>query len=111
MSYPVTEYLNSAIASGLGLGTLDLVGSRDDEAMLETVEHFRQRRRLSSVDPSHLDLIIDEISLAGSEPVEYVARLFNSHEVVFVGHDLPSRKTGLFMQESVSYTHLRAPRD
>ena len=103
MSYPVTEYLNSATAGGLGLGTLDLVGSRDDEAMLETVEHFRQRRRLSSVDPSHLDLIIDEISLAGSEPVEYVARLFNSHEVVFVGHDLPSRKTG-----SVSYTHLRA---
>ena len=101
ISYPLTEYLNSAIAGGLGLGTLDLVGSRDDEAMLETVEHFRQRRRLSSVDPSHLDLIIDEISLAGSEPVEYVARLFNSHEVVFVGHDLPSRKTGLFMQELI----------
>ena len=69
--------------------------------MLETVEHFRQRRHLSSVDPSKLDLIIDEISIAGREPIEYVAALFDRHEIVFVGHDVPSRRTGLFMQELI----------
>ena len=69
--------------------------------MLETIEHFRQRRRLSSIDPGHLDLVIDEISLAGREPVDYVSGLFNRHEIVFVGHNLPSRKTGLFLQELI----------
>ena len=53
--------MGAAIAGGLELGTLSQVSSRDDEAMLETVEHFRQRRHLSSVDPNRLDLIIDEI--------------------------------------------------
>ena len=67
--------------------------------MLETIEHFRQRRRLSSIDPGHLDLLIDEISLAGREPTDYVSSLFARHEIVFVGHNLPSRKTGLFLQE------------
>ena len=69
--------------------------------MLETVEHFRQRRHLSSVDPNKLDLIIDEISISGREPIDYVASLFDRHEIVFVGHDLPSRRTGLFMQELI----------
>ena len=69
--------------------------------MLETIEHFRQRRRLSSIDPGHLDLVIDEISLAGREPVDYVSGLFDRHEIVFVGHNLPSRKTGLFLQELI----------
>ena len=55
-----------------------------DDAVLETIEHFRQRRRLSSIDPGHLDLVIDEISLAGREPVDYVSG-------------------------SVSYTHLTLP--
>ena len=93
--------MGAAIAGGLELGTLSQVSSRDDEAMLETVEHFRQRRHLSSVDPSRLDLIIDEISLAGRDPLDYIANLFGRHEIVFVGHDLPSRRTGLFMQELI----------
>ena len=69
--------------------------------MLETIEHFRQRRRLSSIDPGHLDLLIDEISLAGREPTDYVSSLFARHEIVFVGHNLPYRKTGLFLQELI----------
>lgn len=93
--------MSAAITCGLELGTLDQVSSSDDEAMLATVEHFRQRRHLSSLDPSKLDLIIDEISLAGREPVEYVAAMFDRHEIVFVGHDLPSRRTGLFIQELI----------
>tara|TARA_Y100001970_G_scaffold65129_1_gene83343 strand:- start:9533 stop:10708 length:1176 start_codon:yes stop_codon:yes gene_type:complete len=72
-----------------------------DDPMLETIEHFRERRRLSSIDPRHLDLVVDEISATGHEPVEYVSNLFNRHEIVFVGHNLPSRKTGLFLQELV----------
>ncbi|HAX06175.1 MAG TPA: hypothetical protein DCX77_10900 [Acidimicrobiaceae bacterium] len=72
-----------------------------DDAMLETIEHFRERRRLSSIDPGHLDLVIDEISLAGREPVDYVSDLFSHHEIVFVGHNVPSRKTGLFLQELI----------
>ena len=93
--------MGAAIAGGLELGTLSQVSSRDDEAMLETVEHFRQRRHLSSVDPNRLDLIIDEISLVGRDPLHYIANLFGRHEIVFVGHDLPSRRTGLFMQELI----------
>jgi hypothetical protein len=93
--------MSAAITCGLELGTLDQVSSSDDEAMLATVEHFRQRRHLSSLDPSKLDWIIDEISLAGREPVEYVAAMFDRHEIVFVGHDLPSRRTGLFIQELI----------
>lgn len=100
MEYAGSEYLTAAIAGGLDLGTLGLVGSSDD-ARFEIVDNFRQRRRLSSVDPSQLDAIIDEISLAGLEPVEYVAALFDRHQIIFVGHELPSRKTGLFMQELI----------
>jgi hypothetical protein len=69
--------------------------------MLETIEHFRERHRLTSIDPGHLDLVIDEISLTGLEPVNYVSNLFSSHEIVFVGHNLPSRKTGLFLQQLI----------
>jgi hypothetical protein len=72
-----------------------------DDAMLETIEHFRQRRRLSSIDPGYLDLVIDEISLGGRDPADYVSGLFARHEIVFVGHNLPSRKTGLFLQELI----------
>ena len=73
----------------------------EDEQMFETIEHFRQRRRLPSVDQDHLASVIDEISLTGREPVKYVAGLFARHEIVFVGHNFPSRKTGMFMQELV----------
>ena len=76
----------------------------EDEQMFETIEHFRQRRRLPSVDQDHLASVIDEISLTGREPVKYVAGLFARHEIVFVGHNFPSRKTG-----TVSYTHLTLP--
>ena len=69
--------------------------------MLETIEHFRERHRLTSIDPEHLDLVIDEISLTGLEPVNYISNLFSSHEIVFVGHNLPSRKTGLFLQQLI----------
>ena len=69
--------------------------------MFETIEHFRQRRRLPSIDHGHLGSVIDEISLTGSEPIQYVANLFVRHEVVFVGHNSPSRKTGIFMQELI----------
>ena len=64
MEYAGSEYLTAAIAGGLDLGTLGLVGS-SAAARFELVDNFRQRRRLSSVDPSQLDAIIDEISLAG----------------------------------------------
>ena len=53
MEYAGSEYLTAAIAGGLDLGTLGLVGSSDD-ARFEIVDNFRQRRRLSSVDPSLL---------------------------------------------------------
>ena len=69
--------------------------------MFETIEHFRQRRRLPSIDHEHLASVIDEISLTGSEPIKYVANLFTHHEIVFVGHNSPSRKTGIFMQELI----------
>lgn len=69
--------------------------------MLETIEHFRERRSLSSIDPTHLDLLIDEISATGREPVDYVSDLFGRHQIVFVGHNLPSRKIGLFLQELI----------
>ncbi len=91
----------AAIPAALSLGTLNQVTIHGDEAMLETIEHFRERHRLSSIDPEHLDLVIDEISLTGLEPVNYVSNLFSSHEIVFVGHNLPSRKTGLFLQQLI----------
>ena len=91
----------AAIPAALSLGTLNQVTIHGDEAMLETIEHFRERHRLTSIDPEHLDLVIDEISLTGLEPVNYISNLFSSHEVVFVGHNLPSRKTGLFLQELI----------
>jgi hypothetical protein len=91
----------AAIPAALSLGTLEQVTIHGDEAMLETIEHFRERHRLTSIDPEHLDLVIDEISLTGLEPVNYISNLFSSHEVVFVGHNLPSRKTGLFLQELI----------
>ena len=91
----------AAIPAALSLGTLNQVTIHGDEAMLETIEHFRERHRLSSIDPGHLDLVIDEISLTGLEPVNYVSNLFSSHEIVFVGHNLPSRKTGLFLQQLI----------
>ena len=91
----------AAIPAALSLGTLNQVTIHGDEAMLETIEHFRERHRLTSIDPEHLDLVIDEISLTGLEPVNYVSNLFSSHEIVFVGHNLPSRKTGLFLQQLI----------
>lgn len=91
----------AAIPAALSLGTLNQVTIHGDEAMLETIEHFRERHRLSSIDPEHLDLVIDEISLTGLEPVNYISNLFSSHEIVFVGHNLPSRKTGLFLQQLI----------
>ena len=91
----------AAIPAALSLGTLNQVTIHGDEAMLETIEHFRERHRLTSIDPGHLDLVIDEISLTGLEPVNYVSNLFSSHEIVFVGHNLPSRKTGLFLQQLI----------
>ena len=91
----------AAIPAALSLGTLNQVTIHGGEAMLETIEHFRERHRLSSIDPEHLDLVIDEISLTGLEPVNYVSNLFSSHEIVFVGHNLPSRKTGLFLQQLI----------
>ena len=83
------------------LGTLSQVSVSEDDAMFETIEHFRQRRRLPSIDHGHLASVIDEISLTGSEPINYVANLFTHHEIVFVGHNSPSRKTGIFMQELI----------
>lgn len=83
------------------LGTLSQVSVSEDDAMFETIEHFRQRRRLPSIDHGHLASVIDEISLTGSEPIKYVANLFTHHEIVFVGHNSPSRKTGIFMQELI----------
>ena len=91
----------AAIPAALSLGTLNQVTIHGDEAMLETIEHFRERQRLTSIDPEHLDLVIDEISLTGLEPVNYISNLFSSHEIVFVGHNLPSRKTGLFLQQLI----------
>ena len=91
----------AAIPAALSLGTLNQVTIHGDEAMLETIEHFRERHRLTSIDPEHLDLVIDEISLTGLEPVNYISNLFSSHEIVFVGHNLPSRKTGLFLQQLI----------
>ena len=91
----------AAIPAALSLGTLNQVTIHGDEAMLETIEHFRERHRLTSIDPEHLDLVIDEISLTGLEPANYVSNLFSSHEIVFVGHNLPSRKTGLFLQQLI----------
>ena len=91
----------AAIPAALSLGTLNQVTIHGDEAMLETIEHFRERHRLTSIDPGHLDLVIDEISLTGLEPVNYVSNLFSSHEIVFVGHNLPSRKAGLFLQQLI----------
>ena len=91
----------AAIPAALSLGTLNQVTIHGDEAMLETIEHFRERHRLTSIDPEHLDLVIDEISSTGLEPVNYISNLFSSHEIVFVGHNLPSRKTGLFLQQLI----------
>ena len=91
----------AAIPAALSLGTLNQVTIHGDEAMLETIEHFRERHRLTSIDPEHLDLVIDEISLTGLEPVNYISNLFSSHEIVLVGHNLPSRKTGLFLQQLI----------
>ena len=91
----------AAIPAALSLGTLNQVTIHGDEAMLETIEHFRERHRLTSIDPEHLDLVIDEISLTGLEPVNYISQRFSSHEIVFVGHNLPSRKTGLFLQQLI----------
>ena len=91
----------AAIPAALSLGTLNQVTIHGDEAMLETIEHFRERHRLTSIDPEHLDLVVDEISLTGLEPVNYISNLFSSHEIVFVGHNLPSRKTGLFLQQLI----------
>jgi len=96
-----SEYEQTAIPAPLLLGTLKQVTIHNDDAILETVEHFRERRRLSSIDPGHLDLVIDEISATGREPVDYVSNLFDRHQIVFIGHSLPSRKTGLFLQELI----------
>lgn len=74
---------------------------RDDEAMLDKVEHFRARRRLSALDARLLDEVIDVIAHEGSDPAEYVTALFEDHQVVFIGEHAPSSQAGAFLQELI----------
>jgi len=69
--------------------------------MLDRVEHFRARRRLSGLDCRMLDEVIDVIAHDGCDPATYVANLFEEHQVVFLGEHTPSREAGLFLQELV----------
>lgn len=76
--------------------------ANDDEgAMLDKVEIFRARRRLSSLDTRLLDDVIDVIAHDGLAPAEYLTRLFEEHQVVFVGEHAPSRQAGELFQELV----------
>ena len=43
------EYQSRDVAAALLLGTLSQVSVSEDDAMFETIEHFRQRRRLPSI--------------------------------------------------------------
>jgi len=74
---------------------------RDDEAMLDRVEHFRARRRLSGLDTRLLDEVVDVIGNEGHDPAEYITSLFDEHQVVFLGEHAPSRQAGRFLQELV----------
>jgi hypothetical protein len=74
---------------------------RDDEALLDKVEHFRARRRLSGLDARLLDEVIDVIAHEGRDPAEYVADLFEEHQVVFIGEHAPSGQAGAFLQELI----------
>ena len=56
--------------------------------MFETIE-LRQRRRLPSIDHGHLASVIDEIF---DQRTINKCQSFHHHEIVFVGHNSPSRR-------------------
>ncbi|HCB37130.1 MAG TPA: hypothetical protein DEP66_02690 [Acidimicrobiaceae bacterium] len=68
---------------------------------LERVALYRRRRGLAQLRADELEAVADAVATAGRDPVEYVCRLFDRHQVVFLGHHTPTRQTGLFLQRLV----------
>ena len=69
--------------------------------ILERVGLYRHRRQMNSLRFEELQAMADDLSAYGEDPVSYVCGLFKKHQVVFVGHHLPTQRTGQFLQELV----------
>lgn len=69
--------------------------------VLERVGLYRQRRGLGPLRFGDLETVAADLKANGRDPVRYVCELFNKHQVVFIGHQIPSRRTGLFLAELV----------
>ncbi len=69
--------------------------------VLERVGLYRQRRGLESLRVEELEAVAADLAIYGRDPVSYVCNLFKKHQVVFLGHHIPTLCTGLFLQELV----------
>ncbi len=69
--------------------------------VLERVGLYRRRRGLTPLRFEELEAVATDLSAFGCDPVSYVCDLFDKHQVVFVGHHIPTLRTGLFLQELV----------
>ena len=77
-------------------------GHRGDGALLERIALYRNRRELPPIQPALIDELAGWLRTHGADPLSYVSRLFERHQVVFVGHHTPTRRAGLFLQDLVA---------
>ncbi len=82
----------------------DQTGSSKSEHTVDVLERvglYRQRRGLESLRVEELEAVAVDLAIHGRDPVSYIGDLFKKHQVVFVGHHIPTLRTGLFLQELV----------
>ena len=73
-----------------------------DRALLERIAMYRHRRELPPIQSVLLRELAEWLQAHGADPLSYVCDLFDRHQVVFVGHQTPTRRAGLFLQDLVA---------
>ncbi|WP_419842053.1 hypothetical protein [Candidatus Poriferisodalis sp.] len=73
-----------------------------DRALLERIALYRNRRELPPIQRALIDELAAWLRTHGTDPHSYVSRLFERHQIVFVGHHTPTRRAGLFLQDLVA---------
>ena len=68
-----------------------------DTETLERLERFRQRSMLDAHDAALVSKLGHHIATTGSTPDAYIVQALTTHDVVFLGEDLPTEQSGQFI--------------